>query len=213
MWKFPIGSIVEHIATKQTYTVFAYAKLEGYDAEAYVYGGHDKTTWVRAKKDFEDGRFRLFYKTKLPEGTSVVFPKSAGVLDLDLLADEPRVSAQLSITDVVLDLITPDGSEELSRPVASSTSEPEPLAQESAEPEPRFRGPMPARKSPVGQALRKQRALLDITQDQVAAVLNISRNQVSKAERGLYPASSPLVKSMMALYANARVRGAPTEKS
>lgn len=59
-WAFPPGSLVLHEKTDGIYTVLAHAKLEGYDAEAYVYAARDAPhAWVRSKKDFEDGRFVL----------------------------------------------------------------------------------------------------------------------------------------------------------
>ncbi len=59
-WAFPVGGLVLHKKSDRVYIVLAHARLEGYDADAYVYAARDEPlAWVRSKKDFEDGRFVL----------------------------------------------------------------------------------------------------------------------------------------------------------
>jgi DNA-binding XRE family transcriptional regulator len=56
---FPVGSLVQHVATGRVYGIKGHATVEAFDALAYVYLDHPggERLWVRGKKDMEDGRF------------------------------------------------------------------------------------------------------------------------------------------------------------
>lgn len=61
-WKFPVGSVVQHVATGRVYGIKGHATVEAFDAWAYVYMDQSddpgfQRLWVRGKKDMEDGRF------------------------------------------------------------------------------------------------------------------------------------------------------------
>lgn len=78
-WKYPVGSLVQHIATGRIYGIEGHGTVGAFDAPAYVYldrpGG--RRLWVRDKKDMEDGRFRaLLIRIHAIVGGVVVYDPS-----------------------------------------------------------------------------------------------------------------------------------------
>jgi hypothetical protein len=204
-WKFAANSKVQHRDTERYYLVVTQAVIVGLNAPVYVYRdlGFKPLVLVMGKEEFEDGRFSFDSLVDLPPTQCVAQPVPPFPIakpEAPRAEEQPKKRRRLPTKGWEL----PRKPVSTGLPVKTAQLElKEGLSAEIQVPEVAYYGKFKeAQNAEQGQALRRQRVSLGLTQGDVGAMIGCGRTYVSDMEKGMYPMSNPWVRSAAALYAS-----------